>query len=565
MNFNPKWLHNFTWVASISLWLAVVVGVQIAPYAASAQSQDRGARWHYNRGGDLLEAKEYNECIQESKQAIELDPTLDGAYCNLGAAYYKKGMLPEAEAALRKAYEMNPQRAATRQNLALVYEALSDPKADNLWESLPGSVQQQEERRKAKIYRLVTKGTLTSEDITWLAGVARSDSKLRESAAITLGMALMDHPEMADTLAPVLIQLHHAWTPDKRWLIVALIGGAKIRLDAPSALDKDIALIAPEFTLARHDLIRSSSGGSQLPKALRTNETIIGFLCSVLTEENKLGSPSVSLGYFQGETARQCLAAKFEKGSNEDTQTALAGSLLRLGDTRGVPFLLSRLQRMGKVSYVLLERDLQTFAATGFEPLLEAVESLINLSVYRIGLLRERYARGDEKVASKIVIEQANRSKHDMEILYNLSRTLGDWQENDSTYASKFSGFVHTTPLLVAALEHGDDLSRQKTVTVLNIIARTRLAPSSLEYPGGAWIPAAFIAANDRLPADIAEMDASGWLAWYAKHKDKFAPGVPPHATYEKSFGPIEPIHIDETVVSTYLQEFQKHSRSMLR
>lgn len=91
----------------------------------STQSSSRNeARKHYNRGADFLDLKKYEECIKESEIAVKLDPKLDGAYCNLGGAYFMKGDYNKALLYLNKAFEINPNRKATRDNLSLVYVKL---------------------------------------------------------------------------------------------------------------------------------------------------------------------------------------------------------------------------------------------------------------------------------------------------------------------------------------------------------------------------------------------------------------------------------------------------------
>src|SRR3989338_8207098 len=197
---------KFLTIALGFLWIGLQLKTPVAFSQETVGEKAKEARWHYNRGADFLEVQLYDDCIQESKQATQLDPTLDGPFCNLGACYLKKDMLKEALEALSRAYAMNPQRAATRQNLALVYETIGEfEKAKELWKTLPPTPDTFDDRVQRRLYDLVVKDALSYQDLTWLQRVAESQSPQREGALIRLGMFLMAHPESTDTLVPKLI------------------------------------------------------------------------------------------------------------------------------------------------------------------------------------------------------------------------------------------------------------------------------------------------------------------------------------------------------------------------
>ncbi len=66
---------------------------------------------------DPLDVKIYQETL-----AIELDPTNDAAYNNLGLALFGQGKLDEAEEALKKAIQLNDRRSQACYNLGMVLE-----------------------------------------------------------------------------------------------------------------------------------------------------------------------------------------------------------------------------------------------------------------------------------------------------------------------------------------------------------------------------------------------------------------------------------------------------------
>ena len=117
-----------------------------------------------------------------------------------------------------------------------------------------------EEEAQRKLYELVMKDVLNDEDLAWLQRVAESRSALREDALIRLGMFVMAHPESADTVVPRLVGLYRRLGKKDGEIILGLVGGNPIKLEAPSKAARDIALIAPEFRELKMPtaLIRSS-------------------------------------------------------------------------------------------------------------------------------------------------------------------------------------------------------------------------------------------------------------------------------------------------------------------
>jgi tetratricopeptide (TPR) repeat protein len=68
----------------------------------------------------LVENKQLDEAIAECRKAVELEPKLARAHCNLGAALLLKNQLDEAIAECRKAVELEPKDALAHYRLGLV-------------------------------------------------------------------------------------------------------------------------------------------------------------------------------------------------------------------------------------------------------------------------------------------------------------------------------------------------------------------------------------------------------------------------------------------------------------
>jgi len=73
---------------------------------------------YYNLGKLLLGAKDYNGAIGASIKALELDPTMEDAYLNLGVALLKQGREDEALQVFRKGYAVIPSSLEIIYNLA---------------------------------------------------------------------------------------------------------------------------------------------------------------------------------------------------------------------------------------------------------------------------------------------------------------------------------------------------------------------------------------------------------------------------------------------------------------
>ncbi len=70
-----------------------------------------------NRGTELLAAGRLPEAVERLQLAIELDPELAAAWVNLGVSKRRIGDLAGAEAAYRRALELEPRHPAARDNL----------------------------------------------------------------------------------------------------------------------------------------------------------------------------------------------------------------------------------------------------------------------------------------------------------------------------------------------------------------------------------------------------------------------------------------------------------------
>jgi Flp pilus assembly protein TadD len=75
-----------------------------------------------------FQQQNYAAAIEHLGKAAELGINDAGVYNFLGISYSRTNQLAKAAASYRKALELNPQLAATRMNLAGVYERMNRPK-----------------------------------------------------------------------------------------------------------------------------------------------------------------------------------------------------------------------------------------------------------------------------------------------------------------------------------------------------------------------------------------------------------------------------------------------------
>jgi Flp pilus assembly protein TadD len=89
-------------------------------YAALRELSDLAAlaRFHSNRGVEVLQAGQARAALPWLEKAIRLDPALGSAWVNLGVARRRTGDLEGAEAAYRQALVVAPGTASAYENLA---------------------------------------------------------------------------------------------------------------------------------------------------------------------------------------------------------------------------------------------------------------------------------------------------------------------------------------------------------------------------------------------------------------------------------------------------------------
>ena len=76
-----------------------------------------------------LKDQQFEEAVGYYKRAIQEGGATDSTYANLGLAYRKLGFWKEAENALLKAWEINPQRVEALTNLGHLYHKKEFQKA----------------------------------------------------------------------------------------------------------------------------------------------------------------------------------------------------------------------------------------------------------------------------------------------------------------------------------------------------------------------------------------------------------------------------------------------------
>lgn len=106
------------------LLLAACGGVpsrQGAEPAPGVAAPPREARAEFERALDMMQEKQYAEAVPTLEAMTQRYPGLAGPYLNLGIARMRLGQFDEAEAAVRRALEINPENAMAYNLLGLIH------------------------------------------------------------------------------------------------------------------------------------------------------------------------------------------------------------------------------------------------------------------------------------------------------------------------------------------------------------------------------------------------------------------------------------------------------------
>jgi superkiller protein 3 len=100
----------------------------------STQAEVATAEEQFKLGNTLYETGRLDEAIVAYQKAIELDPTYQAAYANLGVAYYQQQQFDLAAAQYEKALELKPDDGEVTYNLGVLYlqQALSEGTGSSL-------------------------------------------------------------------------------------------------------------------------------------------------------------------------------------------------------------------------------------------------------------------------------------------------------------------------------------------------------------------------------------------------------------------------------------------------
>jgi tetratricopeptide (TPR) repeat protein len=97
------------------------------PEETMSQAGPDTAKVQFEQGNSHVEAGRWPEAVAAYQKAIELDPSLQAAYANLGVAYYQLGEFDRAASQYKKALELDPEDIEVSYNLGALYlqQALS--------------------------------------------------------------------------------------------------------------------------------------------------------------------------------------------------------------------------------------------------------------------------------------------------------------------------------------------------------------------------------------------------------------------------------------------------------
>ncbi|MBI5970203.1 MAG: tetratricopeptide repeat protein [Deltaproteobacteria bacterium] len=131
----------FALMAVFSLFLSAQTGCSKREKTPEEKAQEEAANLqaalgHFNKGNDLLAAKDYDGAITEYVESVKLNPSNPAAQSNLGFAYLDKfnaakdkkdpGLIDKSLEHQKKATGLNPDMAAAYYGIAMALERKGD-------------------------------------------------------------------------------------------------------------------------------------------------------------------------------------------------------------------------------------------------------------------------------------------------------------------------------------------------------------------------------------------------------------------------------------------------------
>ena len=221
------WQHTRIWRDSASLWRAAVA------------ADPACALCRHKLGNLLLAARRYPEAEAELRRAAALRPERAGPHVSLGALLVEQGRYPEADAALRHALELSPHSAEALANLgALRARQGRNGEAIALLRGALGLAPWLGRARANLSFALSNAGTERARDGRLdeaIALFAEAADRLPEDANAwrNLGQALVERGRPAEALPPLTraVTLRPRGPAERFWLARAYVGAGR-RADA---------------------------------------------------------------------------------------------------------------------------------------------------------------------------------------------------------------------------------------------------------------------------------------------------------------------------------------------
>lgn len=112
-----SWGRLITFSNPVWLWSDAATLVEATPYLTGAD------RIYYNRGNAQLAARHLEAAATDYERVIELNPTHQGAYNNLGTIHYQSSRYAEAIRCFKKSVDINPNSRRPYYGLGMAYRA----------------------------------------------------------------------------------------------------------------------------------------------------------------------------------------------------------------------------------------------------------------------------------------------------------------------------------------------------------------------------------------------------------------------------------------------------------
>ena len=108
------------------IWIVPIILLLTVGTINAAEKSVELSKRHLKKGISFIKSKEQEKAIDEFKKAIELNPSDNASYYNLGICYLRLGRFQEAVKPLETYVRFHPDKAFAYYNLGYVYTKIGE-------------------------------------------------------------------------------------------------------------------------------------------------------------------------------------------------------------------------------------------------------------------------------------------------------------------------------------------------------------------------------------------------------------------------------------------------------